>query len=311
MPDAEPKAPPFRWEVFRHWANFALIATGATLGVFHDPMWFAFTAAAEAGVLWVVPDLPAVRAAVSQKHRAKTLRQERAYYLNELWGLHPKPPPKSGWFKRLLFEEEEPDPDESIKDRSSPACRDYLEMREIARKLREMRAVPGVNLSQTDLDRLDLVINGYLRLLIAMRPLSAAMSRLDIPRLDREVRQLEQDLVQADPTLRPALLERLRIAKAQLERHPKLEAMLHLLRTRAVDMAHQLRHIHGQVLANPGQDVHAMLDEIAGQQEIMGDPLAQLSADQAVRELLEQGRKKEEAPKAPTAARAAARRERA
>lgn len=310
MPDTEPKAPPYRWEVFRHWANLALIAAGGAAGALHDPMWFAFTAVAAGGVMWVVPDMPPVRAAIDKKYRAKTLLQERAYYLSELWGLEDAPP-RGNWLTRLLFEQEEPDPDTRIRDRSSLACRDYLEMREIVRKLAEMRAVPGTKLSQTDLDRLDLIINGYLRLLIAMRPLTAALQRLDMPKLEREVREIERQLDDADPTVRPVLLERLRIARAQLERQPRLEATLQLLRTRAQDMAHQVRHIHGQVLANPGQDVHAMLDEMAGQQEMMGDPLAHLSADQFVREFLEGQAERREEPAPEQRARAAARRERA
>ncbi len=313
MSDGQDQKPPYRWEVFRHWANLALIAAGGVAGAVHDPMWWAFTAVAAGGVLWVVPDMPPVRAAIDKRYRASDLLRERAYYLNELWGLN-EPPPRGGWLKRLFVTEEAPDPDAYIRDRSSLACRDYLEMREIVRKLGEMRAVPGTKLSSADVDRLELVINGYLRLLIAMRPLSAALQRLDVPKLQREVRELERELPEADLTVKPVLMERLRIARAQLERYPRLEATLSLLRTRAQDMAHQIRHIHGQVLANPGQDVHAMLDEMAGQQEMMGDPLAHLGADQLVREFLEGQNRKKDAPEddeeADRAARAA-RRERA
>ncbi len=311
MSDPESKAPPYRWEVFRHWANLALLAVGGAAGALHDPMWWAFTAVAAGGVLWVVPDMPPIRAMIDKKYRSKGLLQERAYYLNELWGLD-APPPKGSWLKRLIVEEETPDPDAFIRDRSSLACRDYLEMREIVRKLGEMRAVPGTKLSQTDLDRLELVINGYLRLLIAMRPLSAALQRLDVPKLERELRDLERQLDGADPTVRPVLVERMRIAGAQLERYPRLEATLQLLRTRAQDMAHQVRHIHGQVLANPGQDVHGMLDEMAGQQEMMGDPLSHLGADQLVRDFLEgQNNKKRDEPDEPRKAARASQRERA
>lgn len=311
MSDGESAPPPYRWEVFRHWANLALIGLGGAAGMLHDPMWFAFTAVAAGGVLWVVPDMPPIRAAIDKRYRARDLLRERAYYLNELWGLNP-PPPRGNWLKRLIVEEEEADPDRFIRDRSSLACRDYLEMREIVCKLGEMRVVPGTKLSQTDLDRLELIINGYLRLLIAMRPLSAALQRLDVQKLQREVHDLERQLPSADLTVKPALIERRRIAMAQLERYPRLEATLQLLRTRAQDMAHQVRHIHGQVLANPGQDVHAMLDEMAGQQEMMGDPLAHLGADQLVREFLEgQNRKRDEDEGGARKAALASQRERA
>lgn len=306
----EPAAPPYRWEVFRHWANLALIGIGCAAGTFHDPMWFLFTGAAAAGVLWVVPEMPPVRGVIDKKYRARQLMAERAYYLKELWGLEEEIP-KGNWLSRLFVEAEVTDPDTRIRDRSSLACRDYLEMREIVRKLGEMRQVPGTKLSVTDLDRLELIINGYLRMLIAIRPLSDALSRVDVPRLEREVRDLDRQLTNADPTVKPALIERQRIATSQLERQPKLEATLQLLRSRAQDMAYQVRNIHAAVLADPGQDVHAMLDEMATQQEMMGDPLTNLSADQFVRQFLEgQSRKRDDEPD-PGAAARASRRERA
>ena len=308
----EPAAPPYRWEVFRHWANLALIALGCAAGTFHDPMWFVFTGAAAAGVLWVVPEMPPVRGAIDKKYRAKQLMAERAYYLKELWGLEDEIP-KGNWFTRLLVEPEPTDPDTRIRDRASLACRDYLEMRQIVQKLGEMRQVPGTKLSETDLDRLELIITGYLRLLIAIRPLSDALSRVDVPRLEREVRDLDRQLSGADPTVKPALIERQRIAMSQLERQPKLEATLQLLRSRAQDMAYQVRNMHAQVLANPGQDVHAMLDEMASAQEMMGDPLTNLSAYQFVRQFLEgQSRKRDDdEPDGPGNAARAARQERA
>lgn len=279
------KNPPYRWEAFRHWANLAFLAAGTVAGAVHDPLWWVGTAGLQAGVLWVLPDLPFWRAYVNEKHRAERLLQERAYYLKELWGLDDPPKPKGNFVSRLFVEAPEPDLDTRILNRHDPSCRDYLEMRQIATKLNELRAVPGVQLSGNDIDRLDVIVNGYLRLLFATRPLQAAIARLELPVLRREVQQLEAELERADPAVRPAIEERIRIAEAQMERRPKLEAMLHLYRSRISDMVHQIRNLQGQVLANPTSDVHAMLDEMASAQEMVADPFGHLAADQLIREL--------------------------
>lgn len=284
MADA-PNTPPYRREAFTHWANLAALAGGALLGAVHDPLWWVATAGLQVGVLWVLPDLPFWKAAINEKHKASRLLAERAYYLKELWGLEAEPAPQGGFFKRLFVESVEPDLDSRIVNRHDPSCRDYLEMRQIVQKLRELRAVPGVQVSAYDIERLDVIVNGYLRLLFATRPLQAAIARLEMPVLRREVQQLSAELERADPAVRPAIAERIRIAEAQLERRPKLEAMLHLYRSRISDMVHQIRNLQGQVLANPTSDVHAMLDEMARAQEMVADPFGHLTADQLIREL--------------------------
>lgn len=283
----EKQDPPYRWEAFKHWANLAVLGFGTVAGAVHDPLWWVATAGVQAGVLWVLPDIPTFKAAVDRKHRALRLHQERAYYLKEIWGLNEPEAPESGWLKRLFVEEPLPELDTLIRDRRDPACKDYLEMRDIVRKLSELRAVPGVMLNQNDIDRLDVIINGYLRMLFACRPLQTAVEKMDVRRLEYEVANMVRALQDADPSVRPALSERLRIAKNQLERRPKLDAMLQLYRSRAADMVHQLRNIQGQVLANPTADVHEMLDSMASQQEMLADPMGHLAADHLVRELLE------------------------
>lgn len=297
--------PPYRWEAFKHWANLAVLGVGTLAGAVHDPLWWVATAGVQAGVLWVLPDIPTWRAFVNEKHRALRLHQERAYYLKEIWGLNEPDEPERSWFARLFVEEPLPELDALIRDRRDPACRDYLEMRDIVRKLSELRSVPGVMLSQHDIDRLDVIINGYLRMLFACKPLETAVDKMDVRRLEYEVANMTRALDDADPSVRPALTERLRIAKNQLERRPKLEAMLQLYRSRAADMVHQLRNIQGQVLANPTADVHGMLDQMASQQEMLADPMGHLAADKLVRELLD-----EPAPSTETKKAAAAQRKR-
>ena len=47
-----------------------------------------------------------------------------------------------------------------------------------------------------------------------------------------------------------------------------------------------MRNIHGQVLADPGVNVNAFLEDMVEKHELMADPLGELEADQAVREML-------------------------
>lgn len=280
------QAPPYRWEAFKHWLNLGLMAAGGFLGMTHDPMWFVAAGGVAAATVWVVPDLPPFRKLVDEKYKKKRLLDERAYYLEQLFGLAEPSGPKRGFFARLLFEGPPSDLDGRIVERHSKFCRDYLEMREIIRKLDELRNVRGVRLNPADIERLEVVVNGYLRLLIACEPLEQAVSNLDRRRLERDVAELEAQLPRADAAVRPALVERLRLARTQLERHPKLEATLHLFRTRAEASVQQLRQIHGQVLADPGLDMTTVLDDMMEKQELLTDPLGQLAADQMVREVL-------------------------
>lgn len=278
--------PPYRWEAFRHWLNLGVLAAGSFLGLVHDPMWFVAVGGIQAATLWVVPDVPPFRKMVDDKYRQQRLLDERAYYLDQLFGLAAPPGPKKGFFARLFFEGPPVDLDSRIVERHSKECRDYLEMREIITKLDELRNIRGVRLHENDINRLEVVVNGYLRLLISCEPLEQAVAGLDRRRLERDVADIEQQLPKADATVRPALVERLRLARTQLERHPKLEATLHLFRTRAEASVQQLRQIHGQVLADPGVDMTTVLDDMMEKQELLTDPLGQLAADQMVREVL-------------------------
>jgi hypothetical protein len=44
--------------------------------------------------------------------------------------------------------------------------------------------------------------------------------------------------------------------------------------------------VQTQVLTDPGTEVHAMLDDMLERNDLLSDPLADLAADDAVRELL-------------------------
>ena len=200
-------APPYRWEAFRHWLNLGVLAAGSFLGLVHDPMWFVAVGGIQAATLWVVPDVPPFRKSVDEKYRQQRLLDERAYYLDQLFGLADPPGPKKGFFARLFFEGPPVDLDSRIVERHGKECRDYLEMREIIKKLDELRNIRGVRLHENDINRLEVVVNGYLRLLISCEPLEQAVAGLDRRRLERDVAEIEQQLPRADATVRPALVQ--------------------------------------------------------------------------------------------------------
>jgi len=96
---------------------------------------------------------------------------------------------------------DEPDDyDERIIEREAEAER-YLEMRDILRKLREMVPLQNARVTENDVVRLEHVVNGYLRILIACRPLGAAVRSADQKQLERELEEVNERLEEATATL--------------------------------------------------------------------------------------------------------------
>lgn len=283
----ERTSPPYRREIFLHGLNLGFL-TAAGIAGFYDPnLWF-LAMPVEAALLWILPDLPPIKMWVDKRHQAEALAEERRYYLEQLWGLNApdrKPP-----FAALLalFVESPPDnPDLRVQARGSSQFQAYLEMRTIVNHLRELVGVRGVHLTDVELGRCEQVINGYLRLLIACRPLERAVSGGDLVKLDEDIAEVDEKLAEADGPVRAVLTERRQLLAQQRERLPRLEATLHLFRARSEAIVQQLRNIHGQVLADPGMNVNEMLDMVMDRQEaIAGDPLQHADADRIVEEFL-------------------------
>jgi hypothetical protein len=51
-------------------------------------------------------------------------------------------------------------------------------------------------------------------------------------------------------------------------------------------IVYQMRNIKAKLLADPGTDVNAFLDELVERQEILSGPLGSLEADSIVRDML-------------------------
>lgn len=278
--------PSYRWAAWSHWANLAFLAATGALGATVDPSFWLLALPVEALAVWVVPDLPPFRARIDEQGEREALIAERAYYLEQLWGLRPRSQSFGERVRGLFVAREVDDYDQRI-DRRTQDCERYLEMRTILRKLREMVPLARTRVTERDVRMLERVVNGYLRLLVACRPLARAVNELEQAGLGPELAKVHERLEGADPTLRPVLLERKRLLEAQLARAPKLRATLELLRARAEALPHQLRNLHAQLLAEPGAEVHGALEEMLERNELLADPLADLRADEAVRELLQ------------------------
>jgi hypothetical protein len=275
----------YRWAAWSHWSNLAMLVAGGLAGATVDhSFWYALLPA-QALVLWLAADLPPLRKAVDAKNLRAQRDAERAYYLEQLWGLAPLPPPTPGErLKQMFVSGNTVDPDERL--RRTPATAPYLEMRSIVAKLAEMIPLSNGRVTPQDIERFEGVINAYLRISFACQPLERAVHETDEAQLTRELAEVCARLSQADSTLRPVLSERRRLIDTQLARLPRLRASLELLRARAEALPHQLRNVQTQVLTDPGSEVHAMLDDMLERNDLLSDPLADLADDEAVRELI-------------------------
>lgn len=283
---AKKRSPAYRKEAFVHWMNLAFLVGGGVAGAVFDPIIWVLMAPLELGILWAIPDMPLFKHYTDKRWTEKEAFREREYYLEQLWGLEETVHVGfADWVKSLLIEEED-DLDTRVLRRHSSEFKHYLEMREIVAKLHEMVHVSGVAVSESEIARFEVVINGYLRLLIACRPMARALENTDERALKRELKELAAKLKRAEPQVAAVFRERQRLLTDQLTRVPKLKATLELMRTRAEAVVYQLRNIHSNVLADPGVDVNEVLDDMLQRQDAMIDPLGDLAADQRVEEFL-------------------------
>lgn len=275
----------YRWAAWSHWANLTFLAAGGVAGATIDPSIWALMVPAEALIVWLLPDLPPFRASVDERNERSRLLQERTYYLDQLWGLRPRPRSFGEKIKDMFVATDIDDVDERVIQRTGDFDR-YIEMRDILKRLRDMVPLARTRITDKDVTRLEHVLISYLRLLFACRPLGKAVSELKESVLERELQDIAQRLQGADSALRPVLLERKRLLDTQLARAPKLRATLELLRARAEAIPYQLRNLHSQLLTDPGTDAHSMLDDMIERNDMLADPLADLTADDAMREFM-------------------------
>lgn len=284
MADASP--PPYRWAAFTHGLNLAFLLAAGIGGVYEPNIW-AMAIPIEAAILWIIPDLPPFRLVVDRRANATAVYDERSLFLKQVWGLHDRPKPAGlARLKSLFVEDAADNPDDRVIARKSREFASYLEMRAIVDRLRELAGMRGVHFTELEVQRCEQVINGYLRLLIACHPLAKAVEGGDIEAIDESIADVDDRLLEADGPVRTALSERRQLLMQHRERVPRLEATLELFRARADAIVQQLRNIHGQVLADPGMNVNAMLDEVMVRQEAITDPLQQAAADQSVAEFI-------------------------
>jgi hypothetical protein len=291
----ERKPPSYRLAAFTHWSNLAALATLGVGGMLVDPsLWYALVPL-QALVLWLGPDLPPLRRALDARVAQEQLDAERAYYLEQLWGLAPLAPKSAGARLQALFVgEPKVDPDARLL--GGRGSEKYREMRDILAKLRDMVPIAAGRVTEPDIERIDHVIVSYLRLLVACQPLGRALNATDEAGLHAQLQYVDARLGGADAALRAVLLEQKRLVESQLARLPRLRATLELLHVRAEAIPQQLRNLQSQVLTDPGSEVHSMLDDLIERNDVLADPLADLQADEAVRELLSDAHARAPAP---------------
>jgi hypothetical protein len=285
---SERPEPPYRWEAFVHWGNLGVVTAIGVAGAVIDPTLWVALVPAEAALLWAVPDLPPFRRAVDEKHRQLRLRAERQLYLAQLWGLAPERRGPGDWLRELFVVREVDDLDARVVHRG-PDFQQYLELRDIVRKLAAIATLASSRITAADIARLEDAVNGYLRVLVAIRPVARALATIDPRAVDEELADVGAKLERADASARPALVERQRLLAARKARYPRLEATLGLLRSRAEAIPEQVRNLHGQVLTDPAKDLQSALDEMVERRELLADALADLDTDAPLRELASPG----------------------
>lgn len=258
----------YRREAFKHAANLSALAAIAAAGLWEPRLW-ALAVPIELAFLWIVPDLPTFRSAVVRRREERAIADERARLLDRLWGLTAVN--ESAW----AWGASEPSLDDRVKERGSREFEAYLEMRATIAQLRGLVGMRAVYLTEAELRRCEEVINGYLRMLIALEPLERAISSVDLESLELQIASIERQIEAADGPIRAALDERRSLLAQQRARVPRLTATLQLFEARAAAIAQQLRDIHAQALTDPGMNVTEMLDAVLHRHEVMADPLLQ------------------------------------
>ena len=279
----------YRWKAFTHWLNMGAMVAGGAAAVALGPLALLALVPIEAGVLWVVPDLPGFRKATDEALDQEELMQEREYYMDQLWGLRPQRPKGFGQkLKGLFVTTPTVDLEDRVMNRKDPSFRHYMEMKGIIAKLHELEQLRGVSIPERQFARFEMVINSYLRIVIACRAIGSALQASNASQLKRELAEVE-DKLSAGPRgeLRAVLLERQRLLKARLAKLPKLQATLELFRTRADTIVYQMQNIHSQVLADPGMNVTSFLEQVVERHEMLVDPIGTLEADHLLEGVLD------------------------
>jgi hypothetical protein len=278
---------PYRWRIFTHWLNLSTLVLGGAAAWLYDPSILLALGPLEVGLLWILPDLPPIRQRIDKAEEARELAREREYYMEQLWGLRPMRQKSLKTRVASIFTEvEEETLEERVLNRRSSSFKEYQDLKSIIAKIHELEEVRNISIPVRDKSRLEQVLNGYLRFTLAARHLSSSLSEVDIDKLREEVEELNASLAKADVNLKMVLQERKRLKETQLAKMPKLQATLELFRTRADAIVYQMHNIKAQLLADPGTDVNAFLDELVERQEILSDPLGSLEADSIVRDML-------------------------
>ncbi len=277
----------YRIAAFTHWMNLAALAGGLGFAAITDSFLLGLaTVLLEAATLWILPDLPQFRRVVDANRTMEGLGLERAHYVRELFGLELGRPGPIKWFKH------DPSNDNYLAFRGTAPRRSdsWTTFRDLLRVSNELHALatarPNGSLTVGQLAQVEVAVNGWLRLQYGAVALDRAVARVPEAALWVEVDALKEQIRKASPIHAAVLKERLRQALHKLRALPKLIARLELFRAKGDNIAYSIQQMGDAAAASQGSDVALLAEGLVDQYELLESDLAELQAQNDMREFL-------------------------
>lgn len=274
----------YRLALLAHWMNLAGFVGGLGLAAITDSVFLGLaTVLMEAAALWVVPDLPVWRQAVDAGKTVEGIDKERAFYFSQLFGVGTDKTRGLGVIASDI---------------------DYLSLRGVgggkklgqlsafqdlirtSRQLNDLARIRrrGGDLTPWRLANVEVAINGWLRLQFGAEALERAIARVPEDKLWAEVDKLKEQIRTSPPPVAAVMKERLRQALHKLRTLPKLSARLALFQAKAESIAYSIQQMGDAAAASQGADVALLAESLVDQYDLLEADLAELSAQNDVRE---------------------------
>lgn len=243
------------------------------------------TVLVEGAVLWILPDVEPFRRYVDANQTVAGLGRERAHYVRELFGL------ESGRHGFLGVLEDPTNADYLALHRPSPRrSAGWPVFQELLRTSEELRALsaarPNGTLTSGQLARVEVAVNGWLRLQYGAAALERAVARVPESKLWAEVDALKEQIRTSPPPHAAVLKERLRQALHKLRALPKLHARLELFLAKSESIAYSVQQMGDAAAASQGSDVALLAEGLVDQYEMLESDLEELQAQNDMREVL-------------------------
>ena len=250
----------YRAGVFTSLPNLAFIAVGTAVGLLAVGLPALLgVVAAEAAVLWIAPDFKSVQQSLDQTSKNDSLEKNRWWYLKTLWGVVPSNNPGLAIFKRPtvwshVFDEY----------RLNSDMQTFVSMCQTIDGLWDLRTVKPDAISEDQLDKMELMINGWLNLMETSKNIRDSLSKLDPDVLRDEMDRLENlkkgATTDAD---RIVVEERFKTLRDKIRSIPRLQNKLGLTMANADTIVQHMDDINNQARTSGAADVGSILDTVA------------------------------------------------